>query len=164
VATYQGKLEEGYVFYKRAFDMDPQDPLVVLAYGFASLRTGRGDEGLTALDRVAEIEPDSVFTAHALLRKHAVTGEKAKAFGCLTQDMEAVSKASRSMSWFAADSFAILGEKEKAMDWLETAVSLGLINYRFFAEHDPYLADIRGEPRFQKIIESAKEKSLSFEV
>jgi non-specific serine/threonine protein kinase len=61
------------------------------------------------------------------------------------------------------DFYALLGEKEKSLDWLENAVSRGFINYPYLNEYDPYLANIRGEPRFKKLMEQVKDEWEHFE-
>jgi hypothetical protein len=50
-------------------------------------------------------------------------------------------------------------------DWLEhAALNRGFINHPFLNEHDPFLDNIRGEPRFKKLIEKVKNKWENFEV
>ena len=60
--------------------------------------------------------------------------------------------------------FAVLDEKEKAMDWLERAVGRGCNNYPLLAEQYPLLENIRGEPRFKKLLERVKHEWENFEV
>ena len=56
----------------------------------------------------------------------------------------------------AASTFALSGEKEEAMDWLEHAVEGGWINYPLFSEDDPLLESIRGEERFRELMVKVK--------
>jgi eukaryotic-like serine/threonine-protein kinase len=58
---------------------------------------------------------------------------------------------------------ALLGEKKESMDWLENAVNRGFINYPLLAVKDPFLANIRGEPRFKKLMERVKYEWEHFE-
>jgi non-specific serine/threonine protein kinase len=62
-----------------------------------------------------------------------------------------------------ADFYARLGDKEKALDWLENAVGRGFINYPYLRDYDPYLENIRGEPRFKKLLERVKHDWEHFE-
>lgn len=50
------------------------------------------------------------------------------------------------------------------MVWLEHAVDRGFINYPFLKEIDPFLENIRGEPRFQKLMAHVKHEWENFEV
>jgi hypothetical protein len=47
---------------------------------------------------------------------------------------------------------------------LEHAVNLGYIDYPWFSKIDPYLENIRGEPRFKKLMERIKHEWENFEV
>jgi hypothetical protein len=38
------------------------------------------------------------------------------------------------------------------------------VNHRFFSTIDPFLATLRGDPRFETLIERAREDQRSFEV
>ncbi len=55
-------------------------------------------------------------------------------------------------SW-VAECYAILGEAEKALEWLDLAVRNGDERLEWF-QHDPLLASIRNQPRFKQIVES----------
>jgi tetratricopeptide (TPR) repeat protein len=47
--------------------------------------------------------------------------------------------------------YALLGQKEKAIDSAEKAVGAGL-RARWYYEHDPDLASVRDEPRFKTLV------------
>jgi disulfide oxidoreductase YuzD len=55
-----------------------------------------------------------------------------------------------------AHGYALIGEKKKALDWLENAIDRGFIAYPFLNEHDPFLDNVRGEERFKKLIQRVK--------
>jgi len=59
---------------------------------------------------------------------------------------------------------ALLDEKKESLNWLEHAVDRGFINYPLLAEKDPFLANIRGEERFKKLMERVKHEWEHFEV
>ncbi|MGA2587747.1 MAG: hypothetical protein ABSF88_12085 [Candidatus Aminicenantales bacterium] len=59
--------------------------------------------------------------------------------------------------------FALLDKRKNALDWLENAVDCGFINYPFLNEYDPYLANIRGDERFKKLMERVRYKAEHFE-
>ncbi len=63
-----------------------------------------------------------------------------------------------------AECYALLDEKEEALEWLELAVNKGWLNYPFLNEIDPFLQNIRGEERFKKLMETVKYKWENFEV
>jgi len=46
-----------------------------------------------------------------------------------------------------------LGEKERAIDELERAYQKGETNYLFVVKVDPMLDDLRGNPRFDALVQ-----------
>jgi len=68
-------------------------------------------------------------------------------------------------SYHAASFYSYLDQPNDALDWLEHAsLNRGCINYPLLAEKDPWLANIRGEPRFKKLMERVKYEWEHFEV
>lgn len=43
------------------------------------------------------------------------------------------------------------------------AISWGMSHYRFLAEHNRFLAPLRGNPRFEGLLDRAREKQRAFE-
>jgi hypothetical protein len=62
-----------------------------------------------------------------------------------------------------ADVYASINEKDKAVDYLERAARDIFIDYPFFSKHDPFLQNIRGDERFEKLMKKVKEKWTNFE-
>ena len=54
--------------------------------------------------------------------------------------------------------------REEALDWLETASKRGFINYPLLSKYDPFLENIRVEPRFKKLMERVKHEWENFEI
>jgi hypothetical protein len=66
--------------------------------------------------------------------------------------------------WNVAQGYALIEEKEVALDWLENVINKGWFNYPLFSQLDPFLANIRNEPRFKKLMERVKYEWEHFEV
>jgi hypothetical protein len=47
--------------------------------------------------------------------------------------------------------------------WLEHAIDKGWINYPILSEIDPWLANVRGEPSFKKLMERVKYEGEHFD-
>ena len=62
-----------------------------------------------------------------------------------------------------ACTYAVLGDLEKAMAWLEKSVDTGFPCWPFFPV-DPGLENLRGEPRFQRLIDDLKRKYTALKI
>jgi hypothetical protein len=60
--------------------------------------------------------------------------------------------------------YALIDEREEAIDWIEEATKWGFINYLFLNEIDPLLKNIRGEDRFKELMRHVKHEWENFEV
>jgi tetratricopeptide (TPR) repeat protein len=80
-----------------------------------------------------------------------------------TPSMLSTFKRDGQSSYHAACFYAYLEERDLALDWLENAVNRGMFNYPLFVEYDPFLAKIRNEPRFKKLMERVKYEWQHFE-
>jgi tetratricopeptide (TPR) repeat protein len=62
-----------------------------------------------------------------------------------------------------ACTYAALGDTKKAMAWLEKSVDTGFPCWPFF-QVDPILENLRGEPRFQRLIEDLERKYTALKI
>ncbi len=66
--------------------------------------------------------------------------------------------------WVGAEIYAMNGNVSEALEWLQHGLEIGAINYPFLSTLDPWLDNIRGEPRFKKLMERVKYEWEHFEV
>ena len=70
----------------------------------------------------------------------------------------------RPKNWLVPVTLAMLSEcSSYGYDIMERAVEFGYINYPYFAHHDPFLASVRAEPRFARLMERVKRDWEAFE-
>ena len=62
-----------------------------------------------------------------------------------------------------AECHALAGEEDEALRWLENAVSRGFINYPLISRLDPFLENVRGGERFEKLMKRVKYEWEHFE-
>ena len=81
------------------------------------------------------------------------------------KDMQIVTeKGIEFYSRFMADSYALIDEKEEAVNWLRNDMNLGFINYPYLAEYNPLIENIRGDARFKELLEEVRKRWEQFEV
>ena len=105
-----------------------------------------------------------MHTKLALMQIRGLKGDKQGALDLLTGDFREWCWSERAWSYCTATAFALLDEKEQALDWLEHAVDIGYVHYPQLSEKDPWLENIRGEERFKKLMERVKREWEAFEI
>jgi non-specific serine/threonine protein kinase len=65
---------------------------------------------------------------------------------------------------FVANALACVNEFDEALSFVEMAISKGFTNYQFLSQHNRFLAPLRGNARFQQLMELARQKQEAFEI
>jgi len=133
-----------------------------MAWGLAWV--GQVDEAVAIADKVATMAPGHMHTKLALRVKDGLYRDVAGARAELTPEFHEWCFRECIWSYHQAAAFALAGGADDALRWLEHAVDLGWINYPLLAEKDPFLANIRGDERFKKLMERVKKEWDEFEV
>jgi TolB-like protein len=139
------------------------NPAADLLLGACLYYAGRSDEAVAAFDRLAAAGAGP-FSAFGTFLVAMVRGDAAAMRALLaepaTREIVGIDK---ELSWLAAVAFASIGDSDEALHSLSGAIEMGFINHRFFAEHDPFLARLRGDPRFAALMERARAKQREIE-
>ena len=69
----------------------------------------------------------------------------------------------KEVAWGTAAALAAGGALDESLKYLGHAIDRGFFNVRFFAEVDPYLARLRGDPRFEALMDRARAKGAEME-
>jgi serine/threonine protein kinase/TPR repeat protein len=148
---------------RKWYQSDPESPNKQFFYARILAYNKALDEAFSIIDRCARADPDNALSKFGLLLKYGLLKDRAKAFQIMTPDFRKTCQRDNEWSLSVAGPFALLDEKKEALDWLENAVNQGFINYPFIDKYDPFLANIRGEERFKKLMERVKYEWEHFE-
>jgi len=125
--------------------------------------TNRPEEASREVEAVERDVPGSYVARYMRFLLDAYEGKKASVEKIMTPDFAAATRQDYQYSLVVAGAYAVLGEKEKALDWLENAIDLGFSNYIFISKHDPFLKKLGEEERFKELMKLAKDKCDRFE-
>ncbi|HEV8122804.1 MAG TPA: protein kinase [Gemmatimonadales bacterium] len=172
--------------------LDPLSQLAWLMTGIATWWTGRAGEGMPSLVRAAEMDPTNLIARWTLGYAYALVGDVQAAWKeaeymqqqaptmpytiqlvALVHGMEGRSDAARAVlggvtgldshhKFHLAESYAMAGDSERALELLEDAVSHGFHPGEFIAYHCPFLAPLRGTPRFEAVAAQAQRLTAEF--
>jgi serine/threonine protein kinase/tetratricopeptide (TPR) repeat protein len=147
----------------RAFcQTDSTSPLALAFYSMALTSNGRRDEAIAVAARIGATARN-VETGFCLLLKYALLRDRESAMRLMTTEFQKTCRRDWEWSYYVAARLALLGTKEEALDWLENAIHRGFINYPYI-QCDPFLDNIRGDERFKKLAQWAKNEWEHFEV
>jgi TolB-like protein/tetratricopeptide (TPR) repeat protein/predicted Ser/Thr protein kinase len=132
-----------------------------LAYALAA--AGRLKDALAALDPIGPESTTDYIAQLDRFMKYALRGERGRIAGLLSPEFVATTRRDLLYSLHVADFYTMVGEREQALYWLENAVNRGFINYPYLNEYDPFLATLRSDPRFQKLMVRVKAEWERFE-
>ena len=155
---YSGDFAGGLPWIVRAYEMDTASPLGLWTLVIGLAWCGRRDESSAYADELARLAPQWAYTHHALFLTHALHGERELALEYDTAELALEARYDQHFSLHVAHCFALVGEKEKALGFLEHAIRMGMINYPFLSRFDPLLENLRGEERFKALMIEAKQR------
>jgi len=131
-------------------------------YADSLARNNLANQAITIIDQMATASPHSLYTKWMLLLKYGLLHDRDRLFQEITEDFQKNMRGRGGGYWVAVP-LALVGSIKEAIDWLEYDVRW-FHNYPFLAEKDPFLANVRGEPRFRKLMERVKKEWEEFEV
>jgi hypothetical protein len=125
---------------------------------------GKKKEALDLLEPVDCLEISNMYMQNACLLKFALQGNKDQMHEFMTEEIIQAEKKGGAESCWAASFFAILGDFDTALDWLENSVDRGFINYPYMSQHDPFITKMKGNPRYDQLMEHVKHEWERFEI
>jgi TolB-like protein/DNA-binding winged helix-turn-helix (wHTH) protein/Tfp pilus assembly protein PilF len=153
VLTYAHRPDEAIKRFQMALEMDQNFIEAHWGLGLAYQRKGEHERAIIELEKARDLSegrrPDILAE---LGRSYALTGNKSKALAVITR-LKALPKETNISSYHLAKVYLGLGEKDKALTALEAAFqarSSQVIGLKC----EPAFDELRGEPRFQKILAS----------
>ena len=143
------RYDESLVLTKRAIDLQPADPFAHWFRGFAMIGKGRLVDAIAEFKRARDLEDLSWFYGGIGLAM-GLSGDRAGAEQML-RDIDALAKKRFVPAGVRMNVYLGLGEKEKALDWLEKAFE-EQDSVCWYLKVDPIYDPLRGEPRFQALL------------
>ncbi len=153
IFTYLGEYDKALKELDKGAKAEPNHPLIKVFRSNALFHKGDVEEAVEIITDVLEKNPKMDGIRPMLAIYLAKQGKEEEARSQLTPDALSLSKADHDMAYWLGSAYALLGEKEEALIWLERAVKLGYENKPWF-EKDKTLDSIRDDERFKSLVEN----------
>ena len=163
VAMCDGDYVEAMRWTQRSVEVDPANPTHRMLHAQTLAANGRQEEAIAMLHGVSSDAPTMGWARLASALGYALEGDRQQVLNVLTPDLRDAARWDDIFSWWMADSFALVGETEAALDAVQRMIELGIVNYPFLAEHEPFFSRLRSEPRFGQLMEQTRERWNAFE-
>lgn len=156
-------IADGLPYFEKGYAMDSQSPIGQWMLASAYFWCGENEKGFLLVDALEISLPDWPFTQHLSFLKNGLQGNKEKALEFAAKpELEVEAKNDHHFAFHLAEGYAVIDEKEKALDMLEYAMQI-FFPYKFLSKNI-LLENIKGEERFKALMEIGRKKSEAFEI
>jgi hypothetical protein len=125
-------------------------------------RLGRTSEACSVAEETIKENREDAFAQLVTMFQHALRGQRQPFLEILDGDFHSFCWNDPEVPEWVAGWLALVGEREKALDWLERWIDRGSINHPMLAHGDPLLQSLRGELRFQRLLDRIRPEWESF--
>lgn len=145
------RYDEAIAQYNKTLDLDPDFMTVHGSMGSAYLRKSLYKEGVSECEKELALYPHSVYalagvgTAYAAARR---TTDAKRVLGQLNE----LSKREHVPAIYSAKIYALLGERDRALEWLRKSYNDRSIASLAEIKVDPEFDPLRSDPRFQDLL------------
>jgi len=155
VFMYQQQYEDALRELDQGAAIEPEHPMIQVIRARVLYYRGEIDAAAQTLQQVLQRHPQMDGVRPILAICFSAQGQHTKANEQLTAKVRQVAEADYDISYWLASAYLLQGRQVEALRWLETAISLGNENYRWF-ECDPNWTDMHEDPRFVELMNSIR--------
>jgi serine/threonine protein kinase/lipopolysaccharide biosynthesis regulator YciM len=149
----QGKIAESVRMYEEVLEQDAQNSGALHSLARAYMDSGDLARARKTLDRIRPQDKSNFRVRIVEAQYHALAGHRAQALKELDEQTLKYGDLNPFATLHVAEVYAVLGEKEKAIDWLDRAMRKG-DGRSDWIRRSPLLKNIREHPRFHQIVDS----------
>jgi serine/threonine-protein kinase len=151
--------------HRRAVELDPRSTICRVCDAVALVAAGREAEATTQFEWLDRQPADDHLAAVAVRFRQGLTGIRAAVLSPPSGAERAMAESDEYWSYLMAAAYALVGEADQGLSWLEHAVRVrGWVDYVYFTRHDRFLESLRPTPRFQELMAFARDRYQRFTV
>jgi len=149
--------------HRRAVDLDPRSTICRVCAAVALVAAGREGEAASQFEWLERQPADDHLAAVAVRFRGGLAGDRAAVLSSPTAAERAMAESDEYWSYLMAAAYALVGEVDQALSWLEHTVRIrGWVDHVYFTRHDRFLESLRPARRFQELMTSARERYARF--
>jgi len=148
---YARRYDEAEAQARKTLEIDPHSFLAHYYLGMALQLKGRIKEAIPEFQKAVELNHDP-YSMAMLIQGYARNGQTDEARKLLAR-LNEMAKSAQVPDYALALAYTSLGEKDRAIKTLEHSFAGGNTSYLFLLPGDPLLDDLRGDPRFEALVQ-----------
>jgi TolB-like protein/Tfp pilus assembly protein PilF len=148
---YARRYDEAEAQARKTLEIDPHSFLAHYYLGMALQLKGRIKEAIPEFQKAVELNHDP-YSMAMLAQGYARNGQTDEARKLLER-LNEMAKSAQVPDYALALAYTSLGEKDRAIKTLEHSFAGGNTSYLFLLPGDPLLDDLRGDPRFEALVQ-----------
>ncbi|HEY7612037.1 MAG TPA: protein kinase [Gemmatimonadales bacterium] len=149
--------------HRRAVELDPRSTICRSCAAVALVAAGHEGEAATQFDWLERQPADDHLAKVAVRFRHGLTGIRAAVLSPPSAAERAMAESDEYWSYLMSAAYALVGETDEALRWLEHAVQVrGWVDHVYFTRHDPFLQSLRPTRKFQELMTFARERYARF--
>jgi TolB-like protein len=152
-----GRFSVGLDLAQRTREAHPDDPTIEAWYAMALAVNGQRQAAAAAIRSFFGTR-EGLWARLVSVLGAALEHDSEGVLRRIDGDFERWAAKDLLYSWWTAIALTQIGETERALSWLETAVERGNINYPYLSQYDPLLEELRGETRFTQLMERVSQE------
>ena len=161
IEQMDGQFEKALHAGQKAWDMNQARPLKFKVQILA-LAGNRG-EAIALADELLAANPEYLVLNLIGMLRYALEGNGEEVEKLFTREVDSLARGDFQYASWVADVFALLGDSDRAVEWLTIALERGYIPYPYVSAHDLFLEKIRDDPRFKLILERMRQRWVAFD-
>jgi serine/threonine-protein kinase len=151
IFMYQGYWDEALAELDRGEKLEPDHPLIKFFRARVLFYRGDVDAAQRLLENVLEDHPKMDGIRPFLAACLAEQGKRDEALAILSPKVREIAAADHDIAYWLGSAYALLGDEDAALHWLETANKLGNENYQWF-KRDRNWASLREHPKYKQLM------------
>ena len=155
IFMYQREYDQALRELDQGAAVEPEHPMIQVIRARVNFYRNEIDDSTHSLQQVLQRHPQMDGVRPILAICLSAQGQHTKANEQLTPKVRQVAEADYDISYWLASAYLLQGRQVEALRWLETAISLGNENYKWF-ESDPNWTDMHEDPRFVELMNRIK--------
>ena len=151
IYLYAHRYDDAEAQARKTLEIDSRSFVAHYYLGAALQLTGRLKEAIPEFQKAVELNNDP-YSIAMLAQAYARNGQTDEARKLLAH-LNEMSKSAEVPDYALATAYTSLGEKDRAIEALEHGFAGGNKSYLFLLPGDPFLDDLRGDPRFETLVQ-----------